>query len=334
MARPPARSTTNTLFYLRSRGLDEAAARALLTFAFCRDVIGRVPLAAVRDAAETLVAGALPDRELIRGTDLMAAVREAAPALRRRPRARRLSRARAPDQRPSARLPRQRRLVAAAVAGDRRGRGLRARPSRERPPRRAHALAGGDRAVRGRAREGAALRQCGVDRGDRLRPRHDRGDQPGRPVVRRARGSAQATRSSSPRLEHHSNIVPWQILAAQTGASLRVVPIDRRGVRRLRGLPEAARPAHANRRARARLERARHGAAARGFRRRRARARDRDRRRRRAGGPAPGRRRAGARLRLLRLLRAQDVRPDRHRRAVRARSRCSPRCRRGRAAAT
>ncbi len=32
------------------------------------------------------------------------------------------------------------------------------------------------------------------------------------------------------RLEHHSNIVPWQLLCAQTGARLRVAPIDRRGV--------------------------------------------------------------------------------------------------------
>jgi len=31
-------------------------------------------------------------------------------------------------------------------------------------------------------------------------------------------------------LEHHSNIVPWQLLCEQTGAQLRVVPIDRRGV--------------------------------------------------------------------------------------------------------
>jgi len=31
-------------------------------------------------------------------------------------------------------------------------------------------------------------------------------------------------------LEHHSNIVPWQLLADQTGARLTVVPIDRRGV--------------------------------------------------------------------------------------------------------
>ena len=30
-------------------------------------------------------------------------------------------------------------------------------------------------------------------------------------------------------LEHHSNIVPWQVLCQQTGAKLRVVPIDDRG---------------------------------------------------------------------------------------------------------
>ncbi len=31
-------------------------------------------------------------------------------------------------------------------------------------------------------------------------------------------------------LEHHSNIVPWQLVCDQTGATLKVVPIDRRGV--------------------------------------------------------------------------------------------------------
>jgi cysteine desulfurase / selenocysteine lyase len=31
-------------------------------------------------------------------------------------------------------------------------------------------------------------------------------------------------------LEHHANIVPWQIVAQQTGASIKVVPMDRRGV--------------------------------------------------------------------------------------------------------
>ena len=65
-------ATTGTLdpeqlFYLVSRGLDLETARALLTFAFCLDVTGRLPVAPVRAVAETLLAGALPDRELIRG---------------------------------------------------------------------------------------------------------------------------------------------------------------------------------------------------------------------------------------------------------------------------
>jgi Fe-S cluster assembly protein SufD len=52
------------LFYLQSRGIDEASARALLTVAFCRDVIARVPYGPVRDAALALVAGSLPDGAL------------------------------------------------------------------------------------------------------------------------------------------------------------------------------------------------------------------------------------------------------------------------------
>ena len=34
-------------------------------------------------------------------------------------------------------------------------------------------------------------------------------------------------------MEHHSNIVPWQIVCAETGASLRAIPINDRGVLRL-----------------------------------------------------------------------------------------------------
>jgi len=55
------------LFYLESRAIDPATARALLTFAFCRDLTGRLPFAALREAAEALVAGSLPDRDLIAG---------------------------------------------------------------------------------------------------------------------------------------------------------------------------------------------------------------------------------------------------------------------------
>ena len=55
------------LFYLVSRGLDPAAARALLTYAFCQDLVRRIPLEPVRDTAQGLLAAALPDRELIGG---------------------------------------------------------------------------------------------------------------------------------------------------------------------------------------------------------------------------------------------------------------------------
>ncbi len=40
------------LFYLRSRGLDAATAQALLTFAFANDVVGRIPVAALRAELE------------------------------------------------------------------------------------------------------------------------------------------------------------------------------------------------------------------------------------------------------------------------------------------
>ncbi len=55
------------LFYLVSRGLDPAAARALLTYAFCQDLVSRVPLGPVRAAAQALIVAALPDGELARG---------------------------------------------------------------------------------------------------------------------------------------------------------------------------------------------------------------------------------------------------------------------------
>jgi cysteine desulfurase/selenocysteine lyase len=43
-------------------------------------------------------------------------------------------------------------------------------------------------------------------------------------------------------LEHHSNIVPWQLVREQTGARLRVLPIDDRGELRLERLGEALGP--------------------------------------------------------------------------------------------
>jgi len=48
-----------SLFYLRSRGLDEAAARSLLTYAFASDVAQRLPHAALRDAVAAHLHGRL-----------------------------------------------------------------------------------------------------------------------------------------------------------------------------------------------------------------------------------------------------------------------------------
>jgi Fe-S cluster assembly protein SufD len=48
------------LFYLRSRGIGEAAARALLTWAFASDLLRRVPDAAVRTAVERHLQAKLP----------------------------------------------------------------------------------------------------------------------------------------------------------------------------------------------------------------------------------------------------------------------------------
>ena len=51
------------LFYLRARGIDEAAARGLLTFAFANHVLRRIDLAQVRERVTMRVAGHLPDHE-------------------------------------------------------------------------------------------------------------------------------------------------------------------------------------------------------------------------------------------------------------------------------
>ncbi|TXF12484.1 Fe-S cluster assembly protein SufD [Pelomicrobium methylotrophicum] len=54
------------LFYLRSRGLGEVAARNLLTYAFANDVINRIGLKPLRIRLEEFVIGRLPEGESIR----------------------------------------------------------------------------------------------------------------------------------------------------------------------------------------------------------------------------------------------------------------------------
>ena len=55
----------NSLFYLRSRGIDEETARGLLTFAFAEDVVDRLELLPLRKMLEREVIEFLPQSKTI-----------------------------------------------------------------------------------------------------------------------------------------------------------------------------------------------------------------------------------------------------------------------------
>jgi Fe-S cluster assembly protein SufD len=54
------------VFYLRSRGIDEAAARALLTYGFARDVADRMSITALREVVAQALLERLPQGEELR----------------------------------------------------------------------------------------------------------------------------------------------------------------------------------------------------------------------------------------------------------------------------
>jgi Fe-S cluster assembly protein SufD len=54
------------VFYLRSRGVDAAAARSLLTYAFANDIINRIRVAPLRARLQRIILGRLPQADLIR----------------------------------------------------------------------------------------------------------------------------------------------------------------------------------------------------------------------------------------------------------------------------
>ncbi len=56
----------NAIFYLRSRGIDEDAARTLLTYAFASEIINQVKVASMRIKLDQLVLSRLPGSEVIR----------------------------------------------------------------------------------------------------------------------------------------------------------------------------------------------------------------------------------------------------------------------------
>ena len=95
----------------------------------------------------------------------------------------------------------------------------------------------GDGDVRGRAHAHRRLHRLDRRR-DRLHPQRDRGDQPRRVVVGpRQRRRGRRDRASR-EMEHHSNIVPWQMLAQERGASLAYVAIGDDGLLDLDSLDE------------------------------------------------------------------------------------------------
>ena len=135
-------------------------------------------------------------------------------------------------------------------------------------------------------------------------------------------------------MEHHSNIVPWQMVCEEKGASLRVIPITDEGELQLEEYERLLGPAHAAGLDRPSVERARDDQSRP--------ADDRDgaspwrtgAHRRIPGGASHDGGRPGARRRLLRVHGPQAVRTDRDWRVVRQGARCSRRCRRIRVAAT
>ena len=175
---------------------------------------------------------------------------------------------------------------------------------------RAHTLAARATDAYEAAREKVrALHQRAVGRRDHLRARHDRGHQPHRQELGPAQRRARATRSSSRMARAPRQHRALAAARRREGRRLRVAPVDDTGQIILDEYEKLLTPrtqlvvVHARSRTRsARSRRSRemiaiahrHGAT-------RA-------RRRRAGGLAHAGRRAGARLRLLRVLRPQDVR--------------------------
>jgi Fe-S cluster assembly protein SufD len=56
----------NMIFYLRSRGIDEAAARGLLTYGFASDVLDAMSLTAVKEGLRDQLIEWLPNAEQVR----------------------------------------------------------------------------------------------------------------------------------------------------------------------------------------------------------------------------------------------------------------------------
>ena len=242
----------DAIFYLRARGLTYFEARDMLIHAFAGEILDQVKVEPLQARAR---GGALrPAREgpcgarrgmtarthdqtgtrRVAGADVLDVdrVRADFPILQPH------------GARAAAGLPRQRRDDAEAAGGARCADAVLHRHQFERAPRRAQSQRAGHRRLRAaRAARCAAFFNASSDReivftrnateGINLvaqsfvRPKL----QPGDEVLISA-------------LEHHSNIVPWQLICEERGARLKVVPMDDRGELLLDAARDAAHRAH------------------------------------------------------------------------------------------
>ena len=212
-------------------------------------------------------------------------------------------------------VPRLRVVVAEAARGARRDGRLLPALLRQHPPRRVHDRRGGDRRVRGRprARSRASSTRAGTAEIVFTRNATEAINLVAYTWARANLRAGDAIVLSH--MEHHANVVPWHMLAAERGVELRWIPLTDDFRLDLTEPRPAARRRQAARDHRD-VERARHDQRHPPARRRRARARRARARRRVPVRAARRHRRAGVGRRLRRVLRAQDVRPERHRRAV------------------
>ena len=133
-------------------------------------------------------------------------------------------------RRQAAGVPRQRGDDAEAAAGDRRARALLRALQREHPPRPAHAGRGGDGGLRGSAREGG--RASSTPRIPEQEIIFTRNTTESINLVAHAWGRKFLQPGDEivfSAMEHHSNLVPWQLIALATGAKLRFIDIDESG---------------------------------------------------------------------------------------------------------
>ncbi len=242
------------IFYLRSRGIGEDAARSLLTYAFANDIVGRIKVAPCAASSRYLVPASPGRRRAPVGVRIRGRRRMATG--RRRAGSNSGGIAASKDPQPSARKPcrastwrgsaaTSRSSPSASTASRwststtpprRRSRGRSSTPSptfydarqRQRPPRRAHAVAGGDRA---RTRRRARKVQRFLNAADPGEIVFIRGTTEAINLVAQSFGRLRVGAGDEvlvTALEHHSNIVPWQMLCAEQAAPGCSVVADRR----------------------------------------------------------------------------------------------------------